>query len=204
VKPTDPPSYLQPYARAVKRHGADFRALLWASKRTQALRFDAMVRLQDPSGLAMLDLGCGRGDFLDFLIARGMKPSRYIGLEGVPELASAAREKRHPHARIIRADFVHEPDRMRVGADVVYCSGAFNTIEPGSFYRTLEHAFNAARQALVFNFLSSSLLAGVSYLHWHARREVMNFAQALSPNVEKLEGYIEGDCTIAMRKEGDA
>jgi hypothetical protein len=32
----------------------------------------------------------------------------------------------------------------------------------------------------------------------------MNFAQALSPNVEKLEGYIEGDCTIAMRKEGDA
>lgn len=203
MKPTDPPSYLQPYARAVKRHGADFRALLWASRRTQAQRFDALVRLQNPAGLRILDLGCGRGDFLDFLLARDLRPRQYIGLEGVPELASAAKDKQHPHARILRADFVHEPQRMRVDADIIYCSGALNTIGGDSFFQTIEHAFDAARKALVFNFLSSDLLAGVSYLHWHERRKVMRFARALTTNCRKLEDYIEGDCTIAMYKEGD-
>jgi hypothetical protein len=29
----------------------------------------------------------------------------------------------------------------------------------------------------------------------------MRFARTLTPDVEKVDGYIEGDCTIAMRKE---
>src|SRR5688500_8364566 len=105
------PAYLQPYARAVKRHGADFRALLWASRRTQEQRFAAMMKLAEPTGLTVLDLGCGRADLLDFFIASNMPPRRYIGIEGVKELANAAEDKQIPGARIIRADFVREPAR---------------------------------------------------------------------------------------------
>src|SRR5690348_6202788 len=115
------PAYLQPYARAVKRHGAGFSALLWASKRTQEQRFDALAKLADPTGLSILDLGCGRGDLLDFLIARGMKPKRFVGIEGVEEFASAAEAKQLDNARIVRADFVREPRRMNVNADIVFC-----------------------------------------------------------------------------------
>ena len=195
------PDYLQPYQRAVKRHGADFPALLWASRRTQELRFDALVRLADPTGLAVLDLGCGRADFYDFLVKREMTPRRYVGVEGVRELAEAARKKRLADARIIVADFVREPRRMQVNADIIYCSGALNTIQGDDFYTTLACAFAAAKRALVFNFLSSSLLAGVNYLHWHGTTQVMRFARTLTPHVEKLEGYIEGDCTMALWKD---
>ena len=195
------PEYLQPYQRAVKRHGADFRALLWASRRTQELRFDALVKLADPREMSVLDLGCGRADFYDFLVKRNVKPRRYVGIEGVRELAEAAEKKNPPDARVIHADFVREPRRMHVNADIIYCSGALNTIEADEFYATLRHAFAAAGSTLVFNFLSSSLLAGVNYLHWHNKREVMQFARTLTPHVEKLEGYIEGDCTIALRKD---
>jgi hypothetical protein len=201
VSEGEQPSYLQPYQRAVRRHGADFRALLWASRRTQEQRFDALVRLADPTGLAILDLGCGRADFLDFLIARGMLPKRYVGLEGVRELAEAAENKQLPNSRIMIADFVREPRRMQVGADLVFCSGALNTIEPDEFYKVIKHAFAAARRALVFNFLSSELLAGVNYLRWHQQRDVLKFCRSLSPRVDKHEGYIDGDCTIAVRKE---
>jgi hypothetical protein len=86
---------------------------------------------------------------------------------------------------------------------VIYCSGALNTIEGQAFYQTIRNAFEAARRALVFNFLSSSLLAGVNYLHWHPLRDVLKFARALTPHVEKHEGYIEGDCTIVMHKEAE-
>src|SRR5436190_7810971 len=157
------PTYLQPYARAVKRHGADFRALLWASRRTQEQRFEGLVHLCDPSGLAVLDLGCGRADLLEFLIDRDLRPKRYVGIEAVAELARAAEAKRPANARIIRADFVRDPGTIQVGADVIFCSGAFNTIDNDAFYRAIENAFAAARQTLVFNFLSSPELAGVNY-----------------------------------------
>jgi SAM-dependent methyltransferase len=185
----------------VKRHGADFRALLWASRRTQELRFEALVKLADPSRLTVLDLGCGRADLYDFLAARGSKPRRYVGLEGVRELAEAAENKHLPDARVVVADFVREPRRMAVNADIIFCSGALNTIEGDGFYQTIRHAFAASNRALVFNFLSSSILAGVNYLHWHGERQVMRFARTLTPHVVKHDGYIEGDCTIAMWKE---
>jgi SAM-dependent methyltransferase len=202
VSSVEEPAYLQPYARAVRRHGGgDFRALLWASRRTQELRFDALLKQADPTGLAVLDLGCGRADLLDFMIQRGQKPRRYVGVEGVRELADSAVAKNLPDCRILVADFVREPRRLSVAnADVIYCSGALNTIASDDFYRTIRNAFAAAKQSLVFNFLSSNLLAGVSYLHWHKRGDVVKFARSLTPEVDVHEGYIEGDCTICMRK----
>ena len=198
---SEQPTYLQPYSRAVRRHGPDFRALLWASRRTQEQRFEALAKMTDPTGLTILDLGCGRADLYDYLVQRGTPPRKYFGLEGVRELAEAAEDKQLPGARIIVADFVREPRRMHVGADVVFCSGALNTIEPDEFYLTIRNAFAAAGRAFVFNFLSSSLLAGTNYLRWHERRDVIRFCRSLTRDVEKIEGYIEGDCTIAMRKD---
>ena len=197
------PTYLQPYSRAVKRHGPDFRALLWASRRTQEQRFEALAHVADPTGLTVLDLGCGRADLLDFLINRGTAPRKYIGLEGVRELAEAAENKNVNGSRIIIADFIREPRRMQVGADVIYCSGALNTIETDDFYLTIRSAFAAAKRVLAFNFLSSSLLAGTNYLRWHNPREVLKFCRTLTSDIVRHEGYIDGDCTIAMRKEHD-
>ena len=201
VNDAEQPTYLQPYSRAVKRHGADFRALLWASRRTQEQRFEALAHVADPTGLTILDLGCGRADFLDFLVTRGTPPKKYFGLEGVRELAEAAENKNVDNSRIVVADFVREPRRMQVGADLIYCSGALNTIETDDFYLTIRNAFAAAKRAFVFNFLSSSLLAGTNYLRWHHPRAVLKFCRSLSEDITRHEGYIEGDCTIAVRKQ---
>ena len=200
VSDTEQPTYLQPYSRAVKRHGPDFRALLWASRRTQEQRFEALAHVADPTGLTILDLGCGRADFLDFLVTRGTPPKKYFGIEGVRELAEAAENKNVDNSRIVIADFVREPRRMQVGADLIYCSGALNTIETDDFYLTIRNAFAAAKRAFVFNFLSSSLLAGTNYLRWHHPRAVLKFCRSLSEDITRHEGYIEGDCTIAMKK----
>jgi len=200
------PPYLRPYADAAHRHGPGFRALLWASRKTQELRFDAMLRLANPCGLCVLDLGCGCGDLADFLVSREAAPARYVGLEGVSDLADVARRK-HPavaECSIIRADFVAEPWRVRqADADIVYCSGALNTIERDAFHEAIRNALAAARTALVFNFLCSPLLAGETFLRWHYRRDVLTFARSLNRgagSVGVLDDYLEGDCTIAIRK----
>ena len=204
------PGYLEPYLRAARLHGGGFRSLLWANPSTQAARFDAIERLGELGGKSVLDVGCGRADLLGFLLSRGVVPHDYVGIEAVAPLADAAREKaealcgRAPHAglrcTILRADFVAEPIRLFVGADVVVLSGSLNTADDRTFYATLRTAFEAAAERLVFNFLSSPHLAGLNYLRWRAPADVLAFARGLSPRVESLEDYLRGDCTVAVTK----
>jgi hypothetical protein len=174
--------------------------LLWASPQTQAVRFGALTRLVGLKGRSLLDVGCGRADLLDFLLARDIKLAHYVGLEGVPTLAEAAEAKNHPNTIIVRADFVREPLRLFVGADVVYFSGSLNTLDPADFYVTIRKAYDAAAETLVFNFLCSSDLAGMSYLHWHRASEVWAFCKSLTSDVRRLDDYLPGDTTFALAK----
>jgi SAM-dependent methyltransferase len=192
------PEYLEPYRRAAARHGGEFGALLWASPRTQAVRFEAMAGLVAFGGRRVLDVGCGRADLADFLVSRGVFVRSYVGVEGVEELVEAARAKGLPEAEIVRGDFVADPSVMEVGADVVAISGALNTMEDGAFYATLRRAHAAAREGVVFNFLSSTMLAGAEYLRWRRREAVIEFASALGGQVRVAEGYLPGDCTVAV------
>jgi hypothetical protein len=195
------PDYLEPYERAARRHGAGFGSLLWASPQTQSLRFDAMRRLIDFHGKRVLDVGCGRADLLDYLIAKKAAVASYTGIEGVATLAEAARGKGHAGCEIVTADFLAQPEQMARGAQIVVISGALNTMNADGFYATLRRAYEAAGETLVFNFLCSSRLAGADYLAWHPADEVLGFARTLSDRVRKLEDYLPGDCTVAMGKQ---
>ena len=199
----EPEPYLRPYVRAAEKHGADFPSLLWASPQTQAKRFDAIDRLGKMHGKSVLDVGCGRADLLDFLLDRGVRPADYVGIEAVEELAAAAQDKgrRMKGVRILRADFVREPLRMFVAADVVVFSGSLNTVEDEVFYPTVRRAFDSAAETLVFNFLASNYLAGAAYLRWRRPADVIEFVSQLTPNVESLNDYLQGDFTVALHKQ---
>ena len=197
--------YLLPDQKAAARHGSAFPALLWASPETQAARFDAIERLGRLHGKSVLDVGCGRADLLDFLLARGVVPADYTGIEAVPELAAAAERKgggRVP-ARVIRADFVREPLRLFVGADLVVFSGSLNTAEDHPFYTTIRRAFEAAAERLVFNFLCSTYLTGADYLRWRRPDDVMRFCKTLTDDVRTLDDYLPGDFTVALTKPAE-
>lgn len=196
------PSYLAPYVSAARRHGAAFGALLWASPRTQSARFAAIADAYDLAGKSVLDAGCGRADFLDFLLGRGVEPHDYVGLEAVEALAAAARNKSLPRCRIVNADFVREPSRLFVGADVLIFSGSLNTLSVADFYVSIRRAFDACAQAVVFNFLCSPELAGRDYLSWHNISDVLSFVRAIGAHrVSAFDQYLSGDCTLLLRKQ---
>jgi SAM-dependent methyltransferase len=186
---------------AASRFGGGFGALLWANRATQAARFDAICRLENLDGRTVLDVGCGRADLLEYCAERKITIADYTGIEAVPALAKVAREQPHENSRIIVADFVEQPASMFVGAEVVVISGALNTLDTDTFYRTIRRAFDAAAEALMLNFLDSPTLAAATFLTWHARQDVMQFARSLSGDVRILDDYLEGDSTIALRRE---
>lgn len=192
--------YLQPYMDAVAKHGSGFPSLLWASPGSQALRFEALTRLYDFSNKSIVDIGCGRADFLDYLLARKIEPNHYVGIEAVEEIAAAAERKRHKHCTILRGDFLTEPKRLFVGADIAICCGSLNTLSAEEFYQTIHRALDAAAEALAFNFLCSPELAQADFLSWHDADEVMRFLKTLSGRCEKINDYKEGDCTMIAWK----
>jgi SAM-dependent methyltransferase len=196
----DESNYLEPYRSAAKRHGGGFGALLWASSTTQYARFDAMARLWSPRGKSILDVGCGRADFLRFCHERNLSPADYIGIEAVPPLADVAERDQPMPVKIVRADFVASPLSMFVAADVIYFSGSLNTVNDRGFYETIRRAFDATAETVVFNFLSSPLLAGATYLHWRSVGDVTAFARTLTKDVVMLSDYLDGDTTVCITK----
>ncbi len=197
---TEPPSYLQPYLNAAKRHGAGFGTLLWASPKTQAARFAALLRAVNVDGQKVLDVGCGRADFLEFVERMGIEPAMYVGLEALEELAAAAEAKHLHNCSIIRGDFVRDPSLLDVGADILFFCGSLNTLDDQQFHRAITAGFAAATHCLVFNFLSSPKLAASEYLYWHRMESVLTMSRRLSDNVRVWQDYLDGDATVAISK----
>ena len=67
---SDTPPYLQPYKNAVNEYGGSFDATLWQSKEGQIARFEVFLKFVDFKNCTVLDIGCGIGDFAQFLIDR--------------------------------------------------------------------------------------------------------------------------------------
>jgi len=195
-----PPAYLQPYLDAVGRHGARFESLLWANPSAQAARFAAIVRWSELEGRVVLDAGCGRADFLEYLHGRGIEPAKYIGIEAVEELAAAAERKNLPRAAIVRGDFINEPMILNRRADVIVFSGSLNTLSSDDFYQTLRLGWEYTESELAFNFLCSPRLASAKHLTWHRRADVLEMAYSWTADVAVDDSYRDGDCTLVMRK----
>lgn len=158
-------AYLEPYEIAAQRHGASFEATLWASRDAQRERFRVISAMAELSGRIVLDAGSGCGDLALFLRENGVHPARYIGLEGVAQVASAACECAIPGAEFVEADFVADHGVFaRHKPDVVVFSGSLNTLEQAEALAVLGRAWAAVQKApclaqgqsaaLVFNFLS--------------------------------------------------
>lgn len=158
-------AYLEPYEAAARRHGASFEATLWASRDAQRERFRVISEMADLSGKVVLDAGSGCGDLALFLRDRGVHPARYIGLEGVAQVACAACDCAIPGAEFVEVDFVADHEAfVRHRPDVVVFSGSLNTLDQRDAMDVLDRAWTAVRAApclahgqaaaLVFNFLS--------------------------------------------------
>ena len=201
AKPDEPvPYYLTPYHEARRQGVKGFHALLWSSREGQRLRFEAIARGVPLTGRTILDVGCGRADLLAYLLANGIVPAHYTGLEAIPEAIRSARRRRFERCRIVEGDFVREPETMAVGAEVVIFSGSLNTLTRPQFYLALTAAWAAAGRALAFNFLSSRFWCGEDWLTWHRQQTVLAFCRSLGGEPRAQDGYLPGDCTIVMER----
>ncbi len=146
------------YSGKIREHGPSPRGVDWNSAESQALRFDQLVKVCDPSHpYRLIDLGCGYGSLLDHLRGRGDRVD-YLGLDLSEGMIAAAR-RLHPGDPAGR---FRVGDRDDAPADYVMASGIFNVKQrtpEGEWHdyivETLGAMSGMARRGFAFNILTS-------------------------------------------------
>ena len=202
------------YERSLQRHGPTARAVRWTGEASQRTRFDVLFQVGPWEGAAVADVGCGVGDFFAYLRRRGAVV-RYTGYDIVPAMIEAAREKHpEPEARFEQRDVLEAGMGGRF--DYVVASGTFNIrIDDHDAYlrRMLAAMYGACRRAMAVNVLTplrsepekTGLLAWCADFYYAVEPAVLaGWCRQLSPAVELREGYVEGECTVFVRRPGRA
>ncbi|MFA9478186.1 trans-aconitate 2-methyltransferase [Phycisphaerales bacterium AB-hyl4] len=204
---TEADAYMQPYREAHEDHGSDFAVTLWASPKTQKRRFEVFTQMCFLAGKRVLDAGCSRGDFAEYLIKHDVPFGKYIGIDGLSEVIDYAEQRQMPQCEFHHGDFVTHPELLRTGKpQVIAISGTLNTMSDKLSLRVLDDAWQAAGETLIFNFLSDRCGPKAPAQLPPARRldtaAIFEWALQHTWDVQFRQDYFQHghDATILMRK----
>ncbi|HUP30358.1 MAG TPA: class I SAM-dependent methyltransferase [Usitatibacter sp.] len=189
------------YADKVRRYGFDHRGLGFRTRSSQEKRFEALLGLGDFHGKRLLDVGCGFGDFLRFLRARGIEP-RYTGLDICEPMVARCRESFAAGAgRFLVGDVLrHQPDEEY---DFVIASGIFGLDADGVRERiapTIERMFSWCGEGMAANFLSARSPTPAEARVYVDPSEALAIGLALTPAARLDHTYLPNDFTVHLYK----
>ena len=192
---TDKEHAILRYAKRTAEFGPTAQALGWRDREQQELRFQILAEIGDLDGKSVLDVGCGFGDFYDYVAAQG-KQVDYVGVDISPDLLAVARE-RHPQARFEERDILMEP--MQEHFDYVIESGVFNHIlrdNEGFVRQMLASMFEMSRVGMAANMMTTHVDYQEEQLHYYDPDEYIDYCKTLSPHVAIRQDYPLYEFTI--------
>jgi SAM-dependent methyltransferase len=193
-----PSSTTRWYEAHVQRFGYGYRALGFGRRSSQEKRFGAILGLGELHGASLLDVGCGFGDLLAWLEARGVQP-RYTGVDLCQPMVAHCRKRfAGSDARFVTGDaLTWTPEAP---ADFVVASGIFGLAARDARTRlrpTLARLFTFCRKGLAVNFLSNRAPRRVARLQLDPC-EMLKEALALTPSVRLDHSYLPNDFTLLL------
>jgi SAM-dependent methyltransferase len=182
------------YRNLFQKHHLSHESLHWCSRYGQIKRFEVLASELPLSQHSVLDLGCGLGDFYEYLTLEGAKSLDYTGYDICRELIDAARI-RYPEGRFHCFDILgkHLPEQF----DFVLASGIFGFSNREHMKAVLHKAFEMTRKALVFNFFFTEKGSLFSL----PPSEVLRICRDLNPRFLKVrKEYLKNDQTYFIQK----
>lgn len=191
---------IERYSSRYRELGYDIRTLGWGTEQQQKYRFSQTLRVGlDFTGRRILDIGCGFGDYADFLNASDIKFSSYIGVDINPDLINEAKAR---HKEVSACDFSvfdlteggNEPM-----ADIGVMLGLLNLNLKGRMdnyaysYNMIKNAFSHVKEALVVDFISTRKDDGYpeeDFIFYHDPMKVMEMAFGITANVLIKHDYL--------------
>lgn len=182
----------------------DYQVLGWESPEAQFKRFDILVSNVDISGKKVLDVGCGLGNLLEYLNAKGIDVD-YTGVDISEKMIDCVKRKK-PGARFYCIDIFKTDFFEKDSFDVVFSSGIFN-INLGNNREFLKNAltrfFELSKHTVVFNLLHHQSPDKEDTYFYFSPEEVVGILEGLPVKIEKIrivENYLKNDFTVICDK----
>jgi SAM-dependent methyltransferase len=187
------------YNSSLDEYGYTPRGITWGSKKSQCDRFSVMLGLGDFNKKSVLDVGCGLGDFWDYLLQQGICVKKYLGIDINEKLISVARA-RYPKGNFLVLDMLSEEVE---DFDFLVASGTFGINVPNweeLTYKMLIKMFSISRIGMSVNFLSTYSVTR-SGSHYVDPSEMLYFVCAqLSKKIILRQDYKDNDFNIYVYK----
>ncbi|AFM05851.1 methyltransferase family protein [Bernardetia litoralis DSM 6794] len=187
------------YSDLIKKHDLDVKSLNWGSKQSQEMRFELFSQLDNLNKKSILDIGCGLGDFYDWLEKNNLK-TNYKGIDITPKMIEKAKE-RFPNANFEVKNVLERNENQKY--DYVVASGIFYLVEQKPFEfmkKMIQKMFEMAEKGIAFNSLSSWADQKHENEFYANPSEVVDFCRTLSRKVVLKHHYHPADFTIYLYK----
>ena len=188
------------FDKNLQLHGDRPEAVGW-SARGGPLHYQSLLDIGRIDHAKILDFGCGKGDFFQFLSEQGIAVD-YTGYDINEKLISLA-QKKYGVDRFRVFDL--DEDALAEEFDYIFLCGVFNLRIEGLdllIKKTLTRLFQHCRRGLAFNALSALNPRKDFELHYSSPDELFSFAvKTLSPYVSLRQDKILYDFTLFIYKD---
>lgn len=188
------------FEKSLKLHGDRPEAVRWTSE-GQIRHYKAMLDVGDIKNSKILDFGCGKGDFYQFLKTNNI-PVEYHGYDINRDLIELAKKK-YPEVDFKVFDI--DKDSLKDNFDYIFLCGVFNLKIQGieDFIKdVLKKLFEKCNIALAFNALSCYETKKDFELNYICPEEIFSFSvKNLSPYVSLRHDRLKYDFTMFIYKD---
>jgi SAM-dependent methyltransferase len=191
---------IERYSKRYSKLGRDVKTLGWGTKEQQYYRFECTLDYGDLSGKTILDIGCGFGDYLDFLVSKKIPFKKYIGWDINPDLINEAKKTyaSNKKAEFEVVDIFSDSFKLSQPVDVVLMLGLlnFNLKESYNNYEYsklfIAKAFSFAQEGFISDFLSTYKTPDYpaeDFVFYHDPKVMLDFSLTLTPQVVLKHNY---------------
>jgi len=175
-------------------------------KGRQILRFRTLTRFVDLAQItSVLDVGCGFGDFYDFLRSHGCQ-ARYVGIDFIEELIKVG-QRVYPDADLRTMTPSEFPENESF--DLVLGCGIFNAphateeLTRHHIENTLREMFRRAKLAVTADFISAYVDHRDEHVHYRLPEHVFQTANQLTKRVILAHNYQPFELAVCLYCDDD-
>lgn len=186
------------------KHGISSSAVAMDNQETQYERFREIYRLFDTLLTnSVLDVGCGNGEFLQFLLNMGWT-GKYVGVDINDSLLDQARI-RFPGFEFKKIDILNAKDSYR--ADYVIQSGIFN-FDMGQTLEWVQEfvkmMYGRSDKAAIFNAISDHVETRYEGMFYLPVEKMFDYSvRNLSPKISINHHFLPFNYTMAIYRIDD-
>lgn len=173
-----------------------WQASRWQSEDDQFERFVAASISLLHSNCSILDVGCGQGDFYDFIRSR-YKGIEYKGIDVSEKMITKAKEK---HGNFENKDILNFEESF----DYVFALGTFNLCTSDQYEYLTKHikkCFECCKKSLVVALTSEA--SEVKYerpIYYYCPRKVLDLALQVSPYISINTAVLPSEIILSIYK----